>query len=507
MEAMLSKRNVNCYKKVYSACFSREETAESVVPDVLPDIAEIIDADGFVTLKSKEVEIGRVNITGNVSACVLYLPEGGGSVKKLAVTVPLSVSTDAPSVNENCKAVVRLRVVSADARMLNPRKVLMRVDVCVEIFCYEECEFPVCDAIGEEHRESIHALTKTCRVSPVTGVKEKTFVLTDEYMIPAMKPAMVELLKQRVEIYVDDVKPVGNKVIFKGAAEVSLLYLGDIDGEPASVSFTTAFSQILEMDGENEQPDSRIIVMLTGAYFESMASSDNRAMSMELHVVAQAVMSGNEEITYLADAYSNELEVRLESGVTEMPSMERRVTARETIREICDTPSPVRELIHVYPMPGAAFTAQGGAVSCPITMRAVIRNDAGLIESVTKRFTLETSVEIEAEMEVSVLDVRCAEVYAQPAAGGFELRMPVDVDIMVSATKRISCVSAIELEEVEAGGAKLYPSVTALRPGTSMSVWELAKRYRSTPELIMDANELTEGEALGNKLLIIPRAR
>ena len=82
MEAKLKKNSISCYKSVYSASFSREETAESVVPDVFPDICQILDTDAVVMLRSKEVEQGRLCLTGIIEIAVLYLPDGEGGCEK-----------------------------------------------------------------------------------------------------------------------------------------------------------------------------------------------------------------------------------------------------------------------------------------------------------------------------------------------------------------------------------------------------------------------------------------
>ena len=74
METILNQCRRTCYKKVFSAETTREESVESVVPDVLPDIAQILNTDGFVLLRSKEVDDGRFTLGAAVQSCVLHSP-------------------------------------------------------------------------------------------------------------------------------------------------------------------------------------------------------------------------------------------------------------------------------------------------------------------------------------------------------------------------------------------------------------------------------------------------
>ena len=60
--------------------------------------------------------------------------------------------------------------------------------------------------------------------------RSKPFPCADEISLPMSKPAPAELLKSRVCLSRGEAKIIGNKLIFKGSANVSLLYRGEDDG-------------------------------------------------------------------------------------------------------------------------------------------------------------------------------------------------------------------------------------------------------------------------------------
>ena len=505
MELALGKKSIYCFKKIYDSTFTREETAESVVPDVMPDIAEILSVDGLVLLRSKEAEQGRVSLAGNVGATVLYLPEGGGGVKKLSLSVPFSASAESPVFSDKTRAVATVRLTLLEARMLNPRKVLVKAGVTVDLKCYEEGELEICDKVEDPSSAEILIRPMQCLVNPVTGVREKTFVITDEYVIPASKPIFGELLAQRVEFTVDDIKTVGNKLIFKGAAQVTLLYISEDGQDIASANYTTSFSQIIEMDGAYEQPDAEVRLMLTGAYFEPMpSSSEGRVISCELHMVAQASCSEKTELTYLSDAYSNNYDVELYRDSIELEGIERRMTVRETLRDLIETKNPVREVIDACAVT-LTPDVRGKNVNCPVMIKLMYREDSGKICCTSKQYIVQATVELEPDSELCVTAVRAPEVYATGAAGGIDIRVPLDIDVVITSKLGLAPITGIELSEEPVSARSDRPSVTVVVPG-NMDTWELAKRYRSTPELIDAANALEEGGVPG-KVLLIPRWR
>ena len=72
MEATLKKRSVSKYSMVFSTEFTGDSSTEAVVPDVLPDISDILFATGMVLLRSKTTEDGKVSLSASVSASVVY---------------------------------------------------------------------------------------------------------------------------------------------------------------------------------------------------------------------------------------------------------------------------------------------------------------------------------------------------------------------------------------------------------------------------------------------------
>ena len=331
LELRLGNRSISYFEKAYDAVFSREETAESVVPDVMPDIGEILSAEGIVLLRSKEAEQGRVTLTGNIETSVLYLPDGESGIKKLYLSIPFSTSAESTLFFETTRVVAALKLLSIEARMLNPRKVLVKACVCVDLKCYGKSEALICDGV-EDGNEEVLTKTAQCVLNPVMGVREKTFVLSDEYAIPQSNPEFGEVLGERVNFVIEDMKTVGDKLIFKGAAQVVLLYLSADESEVEALAYTTPFSQIIEMDGtyEYEQLDAEVCLTLTGAYFEPLPlTSEGRVISAEIHAVAQVTCAEKTELTYLADAYSNSCDIEIYRETIEMECVERRMTARE----------------------------------------------------------------------------------------------------------------------------------------------------------------------------------
>jgi hypothetical protein len=288
---------------------------------------------------------------------------------------------------------------------------------------------------------------------------------------------------------------------------VDLMYTALEDGDLAACSFETSFSQILEMDNLGENPQARVELMITGAYFDMVPNTqEGRLISLELHVVAQGICHDTVTVGYIADAFSNAWPLELETEDLALNSMERQSSLRETVHETAETPEPVRDIICVYPIVGASG-ADSGKIRCSILMCCIYRGESGNIGKVSKRFSVESAVEVDADMELHVTRVSCAEVYATVASNGIELRLPIDMDFTVVRKAMLKSVTSIMMDEENPLNNLSKPSLTALYPGAGADIWGLAKKYGSTPELITQANELPEDGSIFGQLLLIPRER
>jgi len=504
MDAALEKNRIDCWREAAREVISHEETAELVVPDTLPDIAEIIDADGVVLIRSKEAVKGAVAVTAEILATVLFLPEGGGNLCRLSLKLPWSCRMETEAADEKCMPAASLTLNSIDARALNPRKVLVRADLTAEMRCFARhtLELPV----GVQCEKRMETLMTECVITPITAVREKTFAVVDEYALPASRPAIGSILKYRADLFVDDVKPVGSKLVFKGGIRTDVLYVGVDPEEPVSASFQTGFSQIVEMDAPCEDGLYDVSLLLTGAYIEQLTPTEQcRAIKAELHLAAQAVLRRKMRAEYLCDAYCNRAEAIVETASVAAEHLERMMDLRETLREVMETPEPVREVIAV-----SAFASHGavkdGSAGCVISVHAIYRAESGAVSSVGRSYTVETPLELPGGMKASLLSLHCPEIFATPAAGGIEVRLPVDMRLALTAMQEMRPVSSIGFSEGDTP-LRERPSLIIRCASEGDSLWSLAKRGCSTMELIRTVNGL-EGETLpAGRALLIPKAR
>lgn len=498
MEMILKKTGFDCYHKVFAQALRKEETQDCVVPDTFPDIAGILDTTGCVLIRSKDVSAGRVRLEAAVPAKVAYVPEGETGLRCLDVTVPLFISVDDERVEDGCICTASLSLVSLGTRMLNPRKVMVKAEVCVSLECYSRGELLFPSGI-ENDKWGINTLIKTERVTAVDCVTEKTFAVTDEYALPASRPAMESLVSQRTELVTEDVKAVGSKIILKGFVKSSLMYCA-ADGQPASVAFTTGYSQVIECADAGEEPFVRIDAILTGVYYELVPDSGGRTISMEAHLVAQAVQTGRRDVQYLSDAYCNSRYLELDEECAEPECVRRESVLKETLRDTLELQGGIQELCDAYARCGAV-RIDGAGIAVPVTVCLVYKTGEGKLASARKSCELSLETVLEEGERIGGCAVSASELYVAPTGSGAELRLPVEARLTVCRAVTIRSLCSVTVSEEGPDLSKL-PSLTLLKAHGAEELWRIAKENCSTVEAIVAANGIDESFRWGSCILV-----
>ncbi len=501
MDTALKKNIYEHLAPVWTGSFSRDFTTESIVPDAMPDVASVVDAEGIVTLRSKETEAGAVTLAASVSASVMYMPEGDGPMQSLSVTVPVELRADAPGADTDCRTVARLRVRALDARTVNSRKLSVRVDVDWDIAVYQKRSLELAAAL-EQDDGSVHILPRSAPMVTVADVREKTFVVTDEYQLPAGCAGAERILSQRAEAVVEDVKYVSGKVVFRGRIRAGLIFVGREDGRIYAGRYETEFSQIMEVDAAAPEASAETTLMFTGAYFDLPDRADeNGRVTAELHLVAQTVCRQSGEADYIADAYSNRTALIAQTEQVTLVSSVRPVFMRQTVTGSAELMGGPGEVLSVSAAVGGV-TVEGETVKTAVGIRAVIGLEGGGYTTARCRLTAEFTTDIPAGTELKNVTVTAQDVFCAAAGGGLDVRAALQMEAVAVTKTALSAVTALS-EDAEAwADMPAAPSITLARVEPGADMWAVAKRYRSTVEAIAAANE---GREAG--LLLIPKAR
>ena len=505
MDLALNKIPMEGYACPLETVLYQEETQESIVPDACPDIARVVCTEARAQLTRKETLEGKLECGGSIRVTVVYLPDDQGGPRRMELTIPFRCSA-AGAVNPGCPAVVSVRVTAAETRVLNPRKVLCRVELATCCQVWSPREEVLC-LPGETQELALEQRLEELENYTAVAVAEKTFAFTDDVTLPASHPPVAELLGHRLELRCGEAKVIGGKLIFKGEAVLQCRYATG-EGTMALGRWELPFSQLLELEGVDEEGNCEVELAERESQVLLTGDEEGRTLSVHMELLAQAVVRQNRAVRLFADAYSTTHDLSVERQSLTLTQLWEESGVNQLCREVLETAQSARQVEDCSVTLGPCQfrrEEQEGVMTAQARVCALYTDESGQLQS------LERSVEVSARMAMpghGECRCRCAlagEVQAVAASGGIELRVPVRFTYLTTVPHTLETVTALQAEEREEGEPQ--PSVRLRLAQKGEDLWDIAKACSAARADILAANDLPDPDHLEGTLLLIPKSR
>lgn len=505
MELELHYDSVNCYDIIFDGALCQEETQEAIVPDACPDILRIVDSQAQAFLTGTQVKEGSFSVTGNVKVWVFYLPEGSPNVHKLEVALPFVIQKELSAISSQCLAVVSPRVRWAQASALNPRKILVRVDLAADTKLYHPEVRSFCGGTIAPEQE-IQQLLECINTDIPVSVQQKDFTVNEEVDFgPASGSA--QLFGIRGDGFCSESKLIGSKLIVKGTLELDALFC--VSGELKNVHTGIPFSQIMEVSnvGEDHLNEVRIALKEISAH---ITSDSQLSAEVSAELLIQAVTWEHRQFTVLKDVYSINRNMPVSLQVCQAQRTLEHLTHTLPVRELLETASMVRSVCHYWADLGnIQFSREGeqGIFSAEVQFNIIYLDDGGELQSLNKRITLQCRCDTSSADRYSCWCSAPKDLYVSPAAGGLEVRCTLCFHCHISQDCSTEMIASASFEVEHDSKEERRPSIVLRLASPGERLWDLAKKYRTTGDEIMSANALDSEVLPLGQMLLIPRIR
>ena len=223
MEVDVTKQNVTVNKLINTKKEIVTIEGDMIVPDVKPDILNTIDTVGNVCIYKKEVLEGKVRFDGSINLNVIYLADSETDITRgLTTTLDFTQMIDV----DNCRNGMQLRnniaIKDIECKVLNGRKINTKVVLEIDVYIYSNEEVNILKEIN--NIDDVQILNTDMNVNNLVGSgccrasAKDTIALETEDNI-------AEILKTEVNLTNSEMKVSYNKVLLKADACVKIMYL------------------------------------------------------------------------------------------------------------------------------------------------------------------------------------------------------------------------------------------------------------------------------------------
>ncbi len=493
MQLQFDKTELSSLQQVKWEVQNQEQTQEVRLEDTLPDIGRVLGAWGQVLLRGKEWHSGRVHISGGVMVWVLYAPEDGGDVQKIASWIPFQMKWEIPQTEHDGTMQVCCLLRGVDARSISARKVMVRTNVGVQL----QAMVPSAATVytPQQLPEDVQILKNTYPLCLPKEMGEKPFYIDETFSLPADCPSVENVVCYSLRPVLQDKNVMADKVVFRGTAFAHLMFL-DSQGQIHSWDGEFPFSQYAELDNTYAQEAQAVIVPAVTSL--ELDREESGQLHLKAGLTGQYTVYERHLVEVAEDAYSTEREVTLQTDMLQLPVVlemqsqsvyaQMQTQPEETVVDAVFYPE------HIRPV----RAEQGVELEMNGQFQILSYDTEGQLNgSVTKWSDIIPLPTAENATVQTAVTLRTA---PQTGAGN-GLRAELQADICTLAQQGISMVTGLEIADAPAKKAE-RPSLI-LRPAGEDSLWQIAKANGSTVEAIEKANALTQPPE-PDRFLLIP---
>ena len=500
MELVFQEQKLEILSKILCDTVSQEQTADVIIPDSFSDAERVVDAFGTLLIRAEECSGDSAAVSGTVQAGALFVGEDG-SVQRVDAEIPFSVRRDFPKQADECIMQSSCILRSVDARLLNSRKVLLRVCVSCTICVYAP---KVCTSYDiSEPAPNLQIKRSVLPMRMPVQLGEKSFALNEVLEVPNGKPEIVRLLKCLYRTDIEEQRMVGNKAVFKGNLTVHALYTGE-DEELCTYDWNIPFSQYAELERELDEGDLRTELSMTSAEAEPDSQFGSRRLIVSANLLAQCTVFQVQNVSVIEDAFCTDADFAPTWEEWSLTGILDQQEFRETTT--AESEQQAQRIVDAWILPDEAGMQRIDGqmqIELPISCSVLYFDTDGNLQGRTLRPTVRMQTDIAENAQCNVAQVSGGELFCAAGNSGISLRLPVRVSVDSFAEQTIRAVSGGEITPTEQT-AQRRPAVLLRLTDREESLWEIAKSCRADMRLITAANELNGGTVPAGTLLLIP---
>lgn len=465
--------------------------AEAVVPDTAEDVQEIVWTRGGLLLKGKEPGLHAATVTGEAWASVLYLTETG-HLESIRLRKEFEMVFEAETSEPEALPQLSWYLTGLQGKLLNPRKLSVSFEVQATLRSFQRGTTLTETSLPEGEWKGLHVLKDQTGTLALTSVSEKPFTLREQLPLSMGQDALAQFDAEELRFSLLGTEQVGSRCIVKGELQLQLLGR-DSSNQPAKSSFHVPFSQLLDIT-EDTLDQSLVWIEPNSVYLDwAENSAGGRSLDLEVHALLQFCAYSRREVITFRDAYSTAMPLESESCDLSLLRSVEPGTSVLSIDAAVPMPDDNAELLAAESKLGALERRENIA-RIPVQTDILYRSADGSLASARRSLKLDVT---ELPQDAVILSQRLLSLSVDPV--GNELRLSGSAEILwrKEEAEAVSTLSLFRMEEDNSWSKTEYPSVFLVRRGGE-SLWDLAKEYRSSEDLIRSYN--TEDA----ELLLIP---
>ncbi len=488
------------------------------VPDTKPDISRMILKQGEIALESVKQSEEKVQLKGKLQFDLLYgTEEGTNHLQNFQGFTPFDEIINYNDLEASDHIRVKADIEDMAMSLINSRKIRVNAILTFEIRAESMYDEEAAQSISGE--DNVQTLTKNLEVMQVRVQRKDTFRVKDEMELSGNKPNIDHLLWRGLSLRSVECRPIDGKLSLRGEMVLFVLYAGEEEHIPMQwLEKNIPFSGEVDVPECNLSMISATNVTLVHKEIEAKPDYDgeNRILAVDAVLELDMKLYEEEDIQILADVYSPVKEIIPQYSQAHFEGLLVRNNAKckvvdkinvseaEKILQICHSEGCVK--IDRIIVVEDGLKVEGAITVTSLYMAAddkePLRSLAGAVPfaHIVEAKGIDESCVFEMTPEIEQLTT------VMLGNNEVEVRAALTLDALVLSRITQPMPSSVQIMPFDEEKMEELPGIVGyiVRPGDSL--WDIAKKFYTTVDVIKETNGLTSDTIKpGDRLLLIKK--
>ncbi len=505
MEVEEARQTVTVNKLISSKKEIVTIEGDMIVPDIKPDILNTIDTVGNVCIYKKEVLDGKVRFDGSIQLNIIYLADSDNDFTRgLTNTLDFTQIIDI----DNCRTGMNLKsnihIQNIECKVLNGRKISSKVTLEIEMMIFSNEEISILKQIN--NIEGIQTLNTNMEINSLVGNGNCRGVAKDTIAING-EERLAEILKTEIKLVNDEMKVSYNKVLLKAEANVKIMYLTE-NGEIKIITSNIPVMGFIDMNNVSENNILSSNYEIKNIIIKPDSAEGNSIyVEIEFEISCEATNSINIEL--IQDMYCPIADVGFNQK--EINTMMNKKISKEicNIREKISVPEISSNKIYDVEISTNInkMNILNGRIiyEGELSLNFIFSSEANTRMDV-KRYTLPFTFtvndeQIKVNQTVNTRVNSISDEFVVTSDGAIDCKIDLEFQIESYSNANINLIDQINLSE---NVGDQMPSMVIYLVKENDTLWNIAKKYKTTVEDIVSVNNLENPNnlSIGQKLFI-----
>ncbi len=500
-------QRVGFSETVHESTAEQSLDADISLPDYCPEIRRILKCTVTPNVNSVTNNSGRITADATVTVRILYVGENGKTAG-YEQNYPIQKFVESNRITSDSAVSVSIKTDYTNCRAVNPRRIDIRAMMTFTFKAVNRREeHLLCGADGS----GIQTIIDEETVASLCGVNERAFNLSEVVELPEDKLTVNQIISISPCAVTSEIKVINNKALIKGDCNVKIYYLSDDSASVEYIEHSVPISQIIELDGLNDNCKTGIKLSVCSCEAAAKADSSGDMRLIDFNARINAFITAFEEIpvSFINDAYSTLCESKNTFKSIELMKYNDNFEADFTNKVVLESIGVSVNCVTAVWCSDIKydFSAKDDKCSISGTYQANIlyRDNDNQIGIIQKPVDFDYSIKMNEKADkilchgtVQIVSCSCA------VTGDSRLEMKTELSasgmILSCMTKKY--ISNIELLNENKKTEKYALTICYCDKGENL--WNIARRYNTTVDAIKEENELESDSVDDSCMLLIP---